>query len=79
MLLLLLLLLLLEGEAVLIIARKLLQSPTAAWKNSPTDWKCDCASRNNSVDVANYLSNDLSTGNDDHGICIGDLIIFNHN
>ena len=56
LLLLLLLLLLLEGEAVLIIAQKLLQSPTAAWKNPIrwNYWKCNCASRNNSVDVANY-------------------------
>ena len=55
-LLLLLLLLLLEAEAALIIARKLLQSPiaAAAGKNPLRwdYWKCDCASRNNSVDVA---------------------------
>ena len=56
LLLLLLLLLLLEAEAALIIARKLLQSPTAAAAGkNPLRWdywKCNCASRNNAVDVA---------------------------
>ena len=49
-----LLLLLLEEEAVLIIALKILQSPTAAEEKLLRVWKCNCASRNNSMNVANY-------------------------
>ena len=74
-LLLVLLLLLIEGEAVLVIARKLLQSPTAAAAGeNPLRWdywKCDCASRNNSVDVAIFNRSIDQTGNVVHGICMG--------
>ena len=82
LLLLLLLLLLLEGEAILIIARKLLQSPTAAAGENPlfwNYWKCNCVSRKNSVDVVIMNRSIDQTGNVVHEICIGDLIIFNHN
>ena len=44
------------AAAVLIIALKLQQSPTAAAAEEKLVlvWKCNCASRHNFVDVANY-------------------------
>ena len=70
-----LLLLLLEGEAILIIARKLLQSPTAAAAGenplSGDYWICNCVSRNNSVNVAIINRSIDQTGNVVQGICMG--------
>ena len=64
-----------EGEAILIIARNLLQNPTAAAAGkNPLRWdycKCNCASRNNSVDVAIINRSIDQTGNVVHGICMG--------
>ena len=71
--LLLLLLLLLEGEAVLIIARKLVKSPTAAWENPLHGIIGNIiVPRGIILSTLQIINRSIDqTGNDVHGICMG--------
>ena len=69
------------AAVLLIIARKLLQSPTAAWENPLRGIIGHVIVPRGIILLTLQIINRSidQIGNDVHGICIGDLFIFNHN